>query len=638
MVERKKVYIVFSAFCLFFFFVLCKAFYVQVINSKKLKNYSNSQFLRESKLYPNRGNIYDRYGEPLAINIHRYSVFAIPKLMEKGENNYEKINEIIPNLSIQAIEKRIKNRKKFTWLARKIPLTKDQLLEIKKLKGVFTEEESRRFYPNHELAAQILGFVGVDNVGLSGIEHQFNKELKGEAQIVKYYQDAKGRPIKYETTDHQGRGKDIHLSIDKDLQAKAEKYLKEAVLEKKAIKGGIGVMDADTGELLAMANYPSFDPNSSKYVKGEDRKLSFISDPFEPGSIFKVLTVASALEHNVARKDSNYYCERGRFKIGNHFIKEAGDHKAHEWLSVEDILKYSSNIGVTKIAFDLKFPRLKKTLLDFNINQKSGIELPGESRGIFTDKDNISPLALSNISFGQGIATTGIQMLAAYAAVANGGYYVQPTIIKRSDPTAIEKKKILSKDVAEQLTDMLVKVVEDGTGFNAKITYNKIAGKTSTAQKANVDGGYKGYIGGFVGFPVGGDKKIVIFVYIDEPSGKEYYGNAVAGPVFKKMALYWLYKNKEFTNNEIVADAEQNQTGLDKVQIKYSGQSRIGDGKSVPNFIGLDKTSVNKLIEKSDLKVVHNGFGIVVDQKPKFGTELGNETIVQLFYQAPSYE
>src|SRR5690606_37304966 len=315
------------------------------------------------------------------------------------------------------------------------------------LKGIYIEAVPKRIYPNGELAAQVLGFVGVDNVGLAGVEYEFDKKLRGEPSILKYVKDAKGRPIKFESTHHQTQSHDLELTIDKDLQAIAEKALKDAVDHHQARGGGVGVMDAATGEILAVANYPTYDPNKLRGSKDSDRKLSFVTAPIEPGSTFKIVTVASALENNIAKPETNYYCEQGRMVIDGHTVTESDSRKKYEWLSVSDIIKDSSNIGTTKIAFDLTFPRLKKTLVDFGFGEKTNLRLPGESRGIFTDQNNVSPIRLSNISFGQGIATTGVQMLAAYAAIANGGEYVEPRIVV--DPKReIKKKRIISKETA----------------------------------------------------------------------------------------------------------------------------------------------------------------------------------------------
>ena len=405
-------------------------------------------------------------------------------------------------------------KKKFTWLYRNIRINEKKINEIKKITNLFIEKSPKRFYPNHELLAQTLGFVGVDNNGLSGVEYAFNKELEGEKQVIKYFRDAKGRPVKLKSVDQGKKPKDIVLSIDKEIQALTEKYLKEAVVKHDAVKGGVIVMNPDNGEIMAMANYPTFDPNKINTSKPKDRKLSIITDPFEPGSTFKVLTIASALENNIVRPDSNYYCEEGKLKVENHIISEAESRKKFEWLSVEDIIKYSSNVGTTKIAFDLTYPKLKKTIDNFHFGKKTKIELPGESRGIYkTEQENVRPLELSNISFGQGIATTAIQMATFYSALANGGYLVEPTIIKGKKQ---DKKKVLSKKVISKINSMLVKAVDEGTGGNARISFVDIAGKTSTAQKA-VNGRYTSYIGGFIGYPINTRTKFVIYSYIDGP-------------------------------------------------------------------------------------------------------------------------
>ena len=543
--EINAIKLTFLIFCLGFLLVAGKAVKIQLVDNKLLIKKSKSQYFRESKVYPHRGNIYDRNGKPLAINVQTYSIFAIPKNVINKERTYKELSKILPKHSYKNIRKKIKKRKRFTWIARKTKLTKEQVYEIKKLKGVYIETVPKRLYPNNELVSQLIGFVGVDNVGLSGIEYLFDKELRGTPKVTKYIKDNKGRPVKFESVEKGNQGKDINLTIDKEIQYFAEKYLKEAVLKYKATKGGVGVMDVETGEILAIANYPTFDPNNSKASNLKSRKLSFVSDPFEPGSTFKLFTAASALENKIATPDTNYYCEEGRLKISGHVIREAEAKKKYEWLSLEEIIKYSSNVGTTKVAFDLTFPRLNKTLMDFGIGQKTGIELPGESRGIISFDDNVSPIKLSNISFGQGVATTGIQMLAAYGAIANKGIYVRPTILKNQSLKE-RQKRIMSEKTAKSLTRMMEKAVEDGTGTNAKIKHFSIAGKTSTAQRPNSDGGYKGYVPGFIGYPTNIQERFVVYVYVDNPKGKHYYGGTVAAPVFKKVTEHILFKNKEF--------------------------------------------------------------------------------------------
>jgi cell division protein FtsI (penicillin-binding protein 3) len=396
-------------------------------------------------------------------------------------------------------------------------------------------------------------------------------------------------------------------------------------------------MDAETGEILAVSNYPSFDPNDLSESESIHRRLAFATDPFEPGSTFKLLTVASALENNTVRPDTNYYCEMGRLKVEDHIISEAESKKKYEWMSVKEIIKHSSNVGTTKIAFDLTFPKLKETLKKFRIGEKTGIEIPGESRGIFTEDKNVSPLSLSNISFGQGVATTGIQMLAAYSAIANGGYYVKPTILKVDELSTIRKERIISEKTAEELKKMLVETIEDGTGKSGKIDYFTIAGKTSTAQRSDNQGGYTGYIPGFIGFPVGTNKKFVVYAYVDNPApGKIYYGNHVAGPIFKKVTEFLLYKNKEF---QALAKTEnyKNKDAFDSVRFKRSSKRNIGAGLT-PNFIGLDKKSAIKLADKLGLDLHHKGVGVVKSQIPESGEQTAENKVIKLIYSPPTYE
>jgi cell division protein FtsI (penicillin-binding protein 3) len=653
--EKNRIIFVFTCFCLFFLFVLGKAFKVQLIDAGDLITRANSQFLRTATVYPKRGNIYDREGNPLALNVQTYSIFTIPKATN-DKSVYKKLSKIIPEISYKETAALVNKRKRFTWIGRKLRLSKDQVEQVKELKGIFIEGVPERVYPNHELLSQTLGFVGLDNSGLSGLEHLYDKELKGNPVTLKYTIDNKGRAIKFEShMDVTAQAKDIYLTIDKDIQGMAEKYLKEAVVKHSADKGGVGVIDVTTGEILAIANYPAFDPNDVKNSSPEHRKLAFATDPFEPGSAFKLFTVASAFEHKVAKLDSNYYCEQGHMKVDGHIISEAESHERYEWLSVADIVKFSSNVGTTKIAFDLTFPKFKETLKKLNFGEKTGLEIPGESRGIFTEAENVTPLTLSNMSFGQGIAVTGVQMLAAYAAIANGGEYIRPTLIKKDQTQVAElependhqlkkRMRVFSPKTSEDLTSALVGVVEKGTGVPVQIPHFKIAGKTATAQRVDRNGGYHGYISGFIGFPVNVDRRFVIYVYIDNPKVGGYYGAAVAGPVFKNLAQYMLYKNKDISKladsdekAEQEIDLKKIKNNIDMVQEKTAA-TRSYDPNVVPNLIGLDKISTTNVANKMNLHLIHRGMGVVSAQTPAAGTPLSSELVIKLEYSPPNYE
>lgn len=653
-VEKNKIIFIFTCFCFFFLFVLGKAFKVQLLDAGDLMAKANSQFLRTSTVYPKRGNIYDREGNPLALNVQTYNLFTIPKVESVDKNIYRQLSKIIPELTYNEITKKVYKRNKFTWLARKLKLSESQVAKVKELKGIFIESVPERVYPNHEMLSQVLGFMGLDNKGLSGLEYMYDKELKGNPVTLKYVIDNKGRPIKYESHyDVTAQAKDIYLTIDKDIQGMAEKYLKEGVLKHMADRGGVGVIDASTGEILAIANYPAFDPNDPKSAPPEHRKLSFAIDPFEPGSAFKLFTVASAFENKTANLNSSFYCEQGKMKIDGHIISEAESHERYEWLPVSDIVKYSSNIGTTKIAFDLTFPKFKKTLKTLNIGEKTGIEVPGESRGIFTDAENVSALSLSNMSFGQGVAVTGVQMLAAYAAIANGGEYIRPTLIKKDQSKVHEeepetdnqlkaRRRVFSEKTSQDLTTALIGAVEKGTGTNAQIPHFVIAGKTATAQRVSKNGGYSGYIAGFIGYPVNVDKRFVIYVYVDNPKVGGYYGGAVAAPIFKNIAQYMLYKNKDVkladvNHKDSHLDLSKVKNNIDTVQVKSASAKELNP-KIIPNFIGLDKVSANNIGQKLNLALTHKGMGVVSSQTPAPGTPIGEDTVVRLDYSPPSYE
>ncbi len=626
-------------FCFLFTVVISKAFYIQVVNKTKLLNYAKSQFIREVNEYPNRGNIVDRNGHPLAINIHVYNLITIPK--NKNANFYNQLkslSRIVPELPFQKLRSLVVKRNKYTWLGRKIKLSEDQLKRIKKLDGIIVESHSERVYPNRDLLSQTLGFVGQDNSGLAGIENSLNKQLKGSPQAVKYIRDAKGRPIKYETKASQLVADDVQLSIDKDIQGALESYLKDAVVHHQGFRGGAGVMDAETGEILAIANYPTYDPNAASRYPVENRKLSFVTDPFEPGSIFKTITLTSALENKVAKPQTKFFCEYGKLKVQNHWISEAETHEKFEWLTVADILKFSSNVGTTKIAFALKYPHLRETLDKFKFAQKTGIEIAGESKGILSYKatDKVRPLTLSNISFGQGIATTPIQMLRAYATIANGGYLVKPTLLKNDVSQIKPENRIISEQTSADMIKMLVGAVNEGTGDTAKIPHYEVAGKTGTAQRVSPGGGYAGYVASFIGFPVNVNKKFVVLTYVDHPTANGYYGGVVAAPIFKKITQYILYKKKDFAQFAKYDEAS-NKVNLDEIQVQQAANNKAFAPGFVPSFIGLDKSSALKLASERDLELTVTGFGVVTSQSIPAGSVIADNKSLKLQFEAPTY-
>jgi cell division protein FtsI (penicillin-binding protein 3) len=626
---QKKIIFIFCLLSALFALVLGRAFYLQVYKSKSLIDYARTQFSRTVSLYPYRGQIIDRNNSPLAINVQMFDLFIMPQYL-KNKNEIKQLCQTVPVLNCAQVYAAIKNRTKFTWIARDLKLSEKQVKKIKTFGAVNVEEKFARFYPNNELMGQILGFVNVDNKGIAGIEYAYDQSLRGSPKVVKYLRDAKGRAIKYEQIQFHGKGSDVVLSVDRDLQAMVEHILVKGVQTYNAKGAGAAILDPATGEILAMANVPLYNPNQYQKFPPQNRKLGFISDPFEPGSVFKLFTIAAALEAGVATPDKKYFCEKGAMKIGKYVIGEANNHK-FEWLSVADIFKHSSNVGTTKVAMDLGFKKLDQFLNKIKIGKQTGIEIRGESKGIYRSTDKISLIHLSNLSFGQGVATTALQILSAYGAIANGGVWLKPSILKQEE--AVRGERILSTKTVNQLTAMLESVVSEGTGNNAKLDHYTMAGKTSTAQKVGSDGKYTGIIAGFIGFPINAEKRYVVYVYVDEPKTK-IYGNDVAAPLFREIMEQVLYKSK-FKAPALKEDLALKQDKIfDEVNTSASAIQREIGGMT-PNFIGLDKVSAQELAQRNKIKLQFNGSGLVIEQKPASTEEMPAAMLVKLKFAQP---
>lgn len=616
-------YFIFSLFIL----IIVKAVWIQVIKQNELVEYANGQFLKKRAYFPHRGKIVDAHNIPLAINIEQYGLYTIPSknyLHIKAINKeLKQISKWVPELTYQQLKNKTYKRERFTWLARKISLNEEQIKNLSTLQEVFLEKIPGRIYPQSPYLSQVLGLVGVDQSGLSGIELKYDPYLRGKSKIVQYWQDAKGRPIRLDSVDQGVYAKDLTLSIDIDIQAASENFLKQAVLEHKALGGGIGVMNSKNGEILAMANYPNTPAG----------KIPFISDPFEPGSVFKIFTLASALEENLIDLQTSYFCEKGSFKVQDHIITEAEAWEKFEWLTVAQIIEKSSNIGITKLAFDTTYPVLKKYFQKFRFGEKTGIELPGESRGIFPEFTQIPPLTLATMSFGQGgIATTGIQILAAYAMIANGGMYYPPTIIKQDPHFPKRGIRILKETTTLSLMKSLVGVIEQGTGVSVKMDPFSVAGKTGTAQRISKQGGYEGYISSFAGILVDSPEKYVIFTYIDNPKGNNYYANHVAAPIFKKLAQRIYYKQNVTPTKRIPSPLPLKKEAETPVKINQAAE------QSIPNFIGLDKISVERMARKMGFSVKHHGIGLVYRQSITPGNKITLGMELELYYHVGQFD
>lgn len=538
-----------SKFILSFFFVFAgiiffKSFYLQVVHRKKILDYSKNQFQRKIITHAVRGNIKDRSGRSMAINKTSYDLIVMPQHLVDRKNTFLALAKLSDKISFEMLHQKTQGRNRYTPILRGIDLDKKTRETIKKMPGIFLEENNKRIYPNDNLAAQVLGFIGVDKKGLEGIEYVYDDYLRGTPEVLLYNKDARGKTVEYLAREKAQAGRDLTLTVDLKIQSFMEKQLALVHEKHEADKVGAAIIDAKTGEIFAIANYPTYNPNQFSKFPSTSRKLSFITDPIEAGSVVKVATVAAAFQDNLVDENSEFFCERGSYQIDDQIITEAESHEKFPWLSVEEILVKSSNIGTTKLAFELGEKKLLKHWKEFGFFSKTGIEMPGESKGIYRSSRYSTLHRISNMSFGQSIAITPLQLMSFYTMLVNDGVYHPPTLIKEGYRPG---KKILRPEVAKRLQEILYQAVERGTGEKAKIKGFKIAGKTGTAQRP-VKGVYEGYISSFIGFPLNTKNKFVVYLYVENPKKNGFYGGQVAAPIVRELIHYLLYTHKEYQN------------------------------------------------------------------------------------------
>lgn len=533
-------------YCLLVLFLLLavRLFFVQLGAAKPLSRLASNQYKSFIPLLPKRGVIYDRNLRELAISINLNSVFLDPLLVEDKRDAAKKLSAVL-KIDEEDIFKKMNGDKRFVWLARKVQPDLEKAIRRLSIKGVGFVKEPQRVYPNNTLASHVVGFAGLDDEGLEGVELEFDKYLKGTIGWIYTIRDAKKREVLgYEYKEiPPADGNDLVLTIDSLIQTVAERELDKVVEKYKAKGGNIIVMNPYTGDILALANRPTYDPNNIKEYPVEARRNRAISDFFEPGSSFKMVTATAVLGEDIVRLDDEFFCENGEFKWYNHTYH---DHTPHGWLSYRDVIKYSSNIGTMKSAIKLGQNRLYRYTKRFGFGEKTGIDLPGEVTGIVRHPSRWSNLSLCSMSMGQELTVTALQLACAVSSLANGGYYVKPRIVDRiQDKTGetievFETKKmqrVVDEETAKEVRGILRGVVEEGTGKRAEVKGYFPAGKTGTAQKIEPDGRYshRKFTASFIGFLPFDAPEFVIVVIVDEPR-PVYYGGSVCAPVFNKVA------------------------------------------------------------------------------------------------------
>ena len=521
-----------------------KLVFIQVFNAAYLAKLAEKQHNYFIELEPRRGGIYDRKLRPLALNVAAYSLYAKPRAMtvQAKKKAIKEIDRLL-DLGEDFLKKRLDKDKYFVWIVRKLTSADVATIKALKIDGLDFVKESRRYYPNQSLGAHVIGFAGMDNRGLEGVELIYDHYLKGEFGWSQIIRDARHRELLIEKGFIPPKnGFDFILTIDETIQFIAERALEEGFRQHHAIGASLIIMDPKTGEILALANRPTYDLSHFSEGNQDSRRNRAIVDMYEPGSVFKIVTAAAALEDGKVKESDKFFCENGEYKVGGHILH---DHSKHGTLTFKEVIEQSSNIGTTKVAQLLGPVTVYKYAKLFRFGMPTGINLIGEVNGVLRHPSQWSKTSIAAIPIGHEVTVTAIQLLGAISAIANDGVYMQPFVvkyikdqegelIKEFKPQAISR--VISGETARRLKEILAGVVENGTGKLSKIPNVRVAGKTGTAQK--VLGGqysHNKFYASFIGFAPVEDPQIAMVVIFDEPH-PSYYGGTVAAPVFKRVA------------------------------------------------------------------------------------------------------
>ncbi|MBD3246466.1 MAG: penicillin-binding protein [Candidatus Omnitrophica bacterium] len=514
--------------------------YLQVWQRPFYRSLSRNQHYRIVRLIGKRGEILDRRKQILATTLKCYSVFADPVLVRSASATAARLAPAL-GMDAEALGRKLTRQGRFVWLKRMVPLEVKQQIDRMSLNGIGAIREEKRFYPQQTLAAQVMGLTDIDNRGLEGLELFHDAVLRGKDGYTRILQDSLAREIIVNPQLLQPQpGADVVLTIDSQLQYWSERFLQESIEKYSARRGAVIVMNADNGEILVMANYPFFNPNVRDPESFGHLKNRTVTDIFEPGSVFKMVTLVAALEEKVCALEETFYCEQGQYRIPGTIL--------HDWrpygkLTFVEVFKKSSNIGVGKIAQKIGPATLHSYMRRLGFGHKTGIDYPGEVSGSLKSVGKWSKTSEYIIPIGQEVGVTLIQLVRAFGVVANGGYLVKPHLTRRVEGEFFRKvgryskERVVSQETAARARDILIGVVEEGTGRRAAVKGLRAGGKTGTAQKFDRElGAYSphDYRATFVGF-LAQDPPLVIGVTVDEPR-KSHFGGVVAAPVFRQIA------------------------------------------------------------------------------------------------------
>ena len=605
--------------------LVLRLFFLQIVDTSDLEAKNLSQVQVDRKLQSPRGTIYDRHGSPLAMSVFTKSLYADPQMLKKNPEDIAELVAPYVSISKEAIVENLKEDTAFVWLDRMMEPDKskavEKIIEDEKLEGLNFVEESKRYYPNGNLAAQVLGFVGTEDKGLDGLEMVLDDELKGGLTKEVVATDRKGNAIFGSVLAQYlpDKGKSVTLTIDATVQFIAERALEQAMVDIKPAHASVIVMDPKTGEILAMANRPTYDPNHYDKGKDQDFKNIAVTNLYEPGSTFKPIIASAALASGKWTVDT-VYNDTGSIMASGH-VMQNWNGEGYGKVRLLEILKFSINTGMARLGLTTGPEILSEYVHKYGFGQPTGIELPGEGEGLLFNPEEMADIDTASMSIGQGIAVTPLQMVRAFGAIANGGILMKPHIVKAynnpdgtvaSETQTESQGQAIPENVASTIVDILEKEVSEGGGNKAMVEGYHFGGKTGTAQKLNTEyGGYLDgrYIASFIGFGPVEDPKFVVLVAIDDPSNGSIYGGQIAAPVFKDIMsqLVRYYQISPSVKEEVKVGATTVQT--------LPNPSKNSDGSvTLPNFAGFPYGAVRDWLNEAGLYFKPDGTGNAISQ------------------------
>jgi stage V sporulation protein D len=692
---RKRIATLFFLFTIGFCLLGGRIFWVQFVKGAELSEMATQNRMRDVPVEAKRGIIYDRNGNELAISISADSVYAIPAEVTRSKKQDEVSQQLAQILGIDqaGILKHLTANSSFEWIKRQITPEQAQKIRDLSLPGIDLTEESRRFYPKGTLAAHVLGISGVDNTGLEGVDYYYNDLVGGTKGRIVIEHDAAGREIPEATHKFipPVDGSNLVLTLDQTIQYITERELDKVFQERQAKSAAAIVMDPKTGEILAIASRPTFDPNNFGAYPAANRRDFALNDVYEPGSTMKITTSAMALEENVVNRNTPFYCP-GYIKVGKETIS-CSNNIAHGQQTFAQIVENSCNVGFVQVGLSLGMEKYYKYLNAFGFGQLTGIDLPGEAKGILVPQERAKQIDLATMAMGQANAVTPIQLITAVSAVANGGKLIKPHLLKEVtdangnitqtvEPAMV--RQVISESTSKELCNILEGEVTNGTGSKAYIEGYHVGGKTGTAQKIAPGGGYLSdeYVASFIGLAPSDDPRLVCIVVVDAPKGYPYYGGWVAAPAAREImndSLHYLQVPLREDNGQqvqaqdekvIVPDvvnlpladaiasinargfkAKVNGTGNIVYQQTPRALSKLSKGSeviiymspydenkpegevTVPDLQGKSMKEVAKILSALGLHLQPDGYGISCGQSPEAGKVVTNGSTIKVRFQ-----